>query len=93
MAELLCAQAHLCIYFSKSGRGFGRFSEISPFVGLDSDPQTTLDGKLAATNAASTLKFSGPWAKPPRRKFDFREVFFVLFVTLIDLNIYHSIDF
>ena len=66
---IMCAS----IYFSKSGRGFGRFGEISPFVGFG--PQTTLDGKWAATNAASTLKISGPWAKPPWRKFDFREVF------------------
>jgi len=41
--SLLCAQAHIFIYFSKSGRGFGRFGEISPFVGFG--PQTTLDGK------------------------------------------------
>ena len=40
---LLCAQARLCIYFSKSGRGFGRFGEITPFVGFA--PQTTLGGK------------------------------------------------
>ena len=41
--HLLCAQAHLLVYFSKSGRGFGRFGEISPFVGFG--PQTTLGGK------------------------------------------------
>ena len=70
----LCAQAHLLVYFSKSVRGFGRFGEISPFVGFG--PQTTMDGKWADTNAASTLKISGPWAKPPTRKFDFCEVFF-----------------
>ena len=43
LSSLLCAQAHLCIYFSKSGRGFGRFGEITPFVGFG--PQTTLGGK------------------------------------------------
>jgi len=41
--SLLCAQAHLLVYFSKSGRGLGRFGEISPFVGFG--PQTTLGGK------------------------------------------------
>jgi hypothetical protein len=31
-----------------------------------------------AINGASKLKISGPWAKPLRRKFDFREVFCLL---------------
>ena len=78
MQPFLCAQAHLCIIFSKSWRGFGRFrfGSITTFVGFG--PQTTLGGIWAATNAASTLKISGPWAKLHRRQFDFREVYLLV---------------
>ena len=51
--------------------------QLLRFVGFG--PQTTLGGKWAVINAASTLKISRPWAKPPAWKFDFCEVF--LFVT------------
>ena len=69
---------HIYAYtFRKLGCGFGCFGEITPLVGFG--PQTTLGVKWVATNAATILKISRPWAKPPRRKFDFRKVFCLLF--------------
>jgi len=53
---------HIYSFTSRKWAWFGRYGEISPFVGFG--PQTTLGGKWTATNAASTLKISGPWVKP-----------------------------
>ena len=84
---IMCASTSMHC-FSKSGCGFGRFGEITPFVGFG--PQTTLGGKWAATNAASTLKNFRAVGQAPWEKIRFSRVFFVCCACNVTLGQGHT---